>query len=63
MIKPFTLEEFKLAILTATDARVAFKRHRINRVEFRQRMNDARRIVHHPPMSDEHFYNLLKDLK
>ena len=58
-MRRFSEEEFKLAIRLATDARIALKSHRINRVEFRQRMNDARRVVHHPPMTDEHFYSLL----
>jgi hypothetical protein len=61
-IKPFTLEEFTLAMRMSTDTRLAFKSHRITVRELREHFDHIRSIIHFPPMTDEQFINLLKEL-
>lgn len=59
----FTLEEWKLAIRLARDARVGYKSHAIGQQQLRDKFDSIRFLIGEPPMSSEHFQWLLEGLK
>jgi hypothetical protein len=61
-VRPFTEQEFKLAIQLATDARIAYRVHRYTERDLRVAFDYIRHVIHYPPMTDEHFETLLKEL-
>lgn len=62
-VRPFTLQEYRLATQLATDARIAYQTQRYTESDLRKAFDYIRHVIHHPPMTDEHFTALLKELE
>jgi hypothetical protein len=56
----FTKEEFDLAMMLAVSARIGYREKLLTKQELRDRYDYIRSIIHHPPMTDDHFQELLR---